>query len=635
MTICALWLRGWRLAALLLPGLVSAQAAKLDTSTALTANSTTLTAVVTPAAGASAIPTGTVNFRSGSISLGSAALNASATATLAIPPYTTGSVTAFYSGDQNFNSSTSAPVVVNSPGSGSAVQAVLVVLTSSANPSNLGQAVTFTALVEPGPTTAPPTGSVQFFNNAVSLGSVALSNLQSTPQAILTTGSLTAGTHTITAAYSGDATFLPASTGISQTVNSLATTLSLAAAGPGGTASVTFGQSVVLTAAIGPATPPAGFNPPSGQITFEDGPLALGTTPLSSGAAALSVATLSAGTHTITAIYGGDTNWAGSRASISVTVAPGATVTTLSLAPGTFGQYQLIAAIAPVPPGTGTPTGRVQFVDTSNNAILAAATLSGGTASVTAAASFSTRPIEAVYSGDPNFQASTSAPLLQIINAAADISSRFAPDEAASIFNVTGLSGDTPASLPLPTSLAGVSVKVTDSAGVSRPAQLYGAFASAGQINFMVPGQTAAGTAALTITLPSGSSVSNLLNIANTAPGIFSIGMNGQGTFAGQVVYAHADGSQTAAGSATPVNLGTATDKVFLVLYGSGIRHAGSVTATVKGVSMPALFAAQGQYPGLDQINLQLPHTLSGSGTVPIVVTADGQPANTVTVTIQ
>jgi uncharacterized protein (TIGR03437 family) len=85
-----------------------------------------------------------------------------------------------------------------------------------------------------------------------------------------------------------------------------------------------------------------------------------------------------------------------------------------------------------------------------------------------------------------------------------------------------------------------------------------------------------------------------------------------------------------------PINLGPAGEQVYLVLYGTGIRHAGAVAASVNGVSLPvAYFGAQSQYPGLDQLNLQVPASLAGAGLVDLVVTVDGQPANTVTFDIE
>jgi len=79
----------------------------------------------------------------------------------------------------------------------------------------------------------------------------------------------------------------------------------------------------------------------------------------------------------------------------------------------------------------------------------------------------------------------------------------------------------------------------------------------------------------------------------------------------------------------------SASDQVFLVLYGTGIRHRSSdaaVTATVNGISVPVQSAAQGTYPGLDQGNLALPR--GATGTLELVIMVDGQKANPITVTI-
>jgi len=82
-----------------------------------------------------------------------------------------------------------------------------------------------------------------------------------------------------------------------------------------------------------------------------------------------------------------------------------------------------------------------------------------------------------------------------------------------------------------------------------------------------------------------------------------------------------------------PILLGTPGQQAYLVLYGTGIRHAGSLTAAINGVNLPlSFFGDQGQYPGLDQINLQVPSILAGSGLVNLVITVGGQAANTVTV---
>jgi len=88
--------------------------------------------------------------------------------------------------------------------------------------------------------------------------------------------------------------------------------------------------------------------------------------------------------------------------------------------------------------------------------------------------------------------------------------------------------------------------------------------------------------------------------------------------------------------AATPVDLGSSGDQIYLELYGTGLRG-GSATATVGGVNVPVIGPVpQGQFIGLDQINLgPLPRTLAGRGEVEIALMVAGQPSNVVTVTIR
>jgi uncharacterized protein (TIGR03437 family) len=166
---------------------------------------------------------------------------------------------------------------------------------------------------------------------------------------------------------------------------------------------------------------------------------------------------------------------------------------------------------------------------------------------------------------------------------------------------------------------------------------LYGAFASDGQVNLMIPGATADGMASVSLTLPGGGVIGTVVSVADTAPAIFTANASGQGLFAGQVLYVHSDGGQTFAGSTTPIALKTAGDQVYLVLYGTGLRHAAALTATLNGANVPVVyFGAQETYPGLDQVNVgPLATSLAGSGNVTLVISAGGQSANPVTVSIQ
>ena len=111
-----------------------------------------------------------------------------------------------------------------------------------------------------------------------------------------------------------------------------------------------------------------------------------------------------------------------------------------------------------------------------------------------------------------------------------------------------------------------------------------------------------------------------------------------------------ADGAQTASpvfqcgaepGSCvtTPVDLGSPTDQVFLLLFGTGIRGRSALDAVkvrIGGVDAEVLYAgAQNEFPGLDQLNVKLPRSLAGRGKVEIALTVDGKSANTLEVNIR
>jgi len=174
----------------LYPSSISVPASSLNPS--IFGQSVTLTAKVHSAAPAS--PTGSVTFKNGATSLGSATLNASGIATLTKTNLPAGSlsITSSYNGDSETAKSTSASLLqtVNQATSTTTVK-------SSLNPSLLGQAVTFTATVTSPTTTA--TGSVIFMDGTNALGTVTLSG----GKANYGTSILTSGPHTITVYTAG------------------------------------------------------------------------------------------------------------------------------------------------------------------------------------------------------------------------------------------------------------------------------------------------------------------------------------------------------------------------------------------------------------------------------------------------
>ena len=194
--------------------------------------------------------------------------------------------------------------------------------------------------------------------------------------------------------------------------------------------------------------------------------------------------------------------------------------------------------------------------------------------------------------------------------------------------------------------LAGGTVTVKDSSGITRSAQVLASAAT--QINFVMPDATAAGTATLTVS-SGGNTVTGTVTVESVVPGLFSANADGKGAAAAIAVLVKSDGSQTsapvfqcgtAAGScaATPLDLGAATDQVVLLLFGTGMRGVKQqATATLGGTPVSVAGpVAQGQYAGLDQVNLgPLPRSLTGRGELVIQLTVDGKAANPVTVSFR
>jgi uncharacterized protein (TIGR03437 family) len=199
----------------------------------------------------------------------------------------------------------------------------------------------------------------------------------------------------------------------------------------------------------------------------------------------------------------------------------------------------------------------------------------------------------------------------------------------------------------LPTSLGDVSATVTDVLGNTSPIPLFAVTPS--QVNAVLPAGLHPGLATIDLTTSSGSKISGSVTVTAVAPSLFTANASGDGAAAGQVTIGHADGSQTfipavatcssSGCSPIPINLGSSTDKAYLALFGTGIRGAGgasAVTATVGNTPCPVTYAgSQKTFFGLDQVDIELPHSLAGSGTVNVVITVAGETANTVTVDIE
>ena len=237
-----------------------------------------------------------------------------------------------------------------------------------------------------------------------------------------------------------------------------------------------------------------------------------------------------------------------------------------------------------------------------------------------------------------------------VVNGATFALSSMAPDSIASVFaaNIASSTISTP-STTLPETIGGVTITVTDANNTSRPAKLY--FVSSGQANFLLPEATAAGRATVAVRKQDGTTATGTIVVTPTAPGLFSANATGQGvgyinavridSAGGQTpltVFVYDQAQQTIV--ASPLSLGSSTDAVYLILAGTGIRGIKAltnVTAQAGGTAVPVTYAAaQGQYPGLDQVNIgPLPRSLAGRGEINFYLTVDGNRSNTVTLNIQ
>lgn len=276
-------------------------------------------------------------------------------------------------------------------------------VTSSINPSYVGQSVTFKATVT-GTTTDKPTGTVTFKSGSTVLGTKTLAS----GTASLSVTSLTLGGHVITAVYGG-ATYFSTSTSpsLTQKVMGKTTTTLAASINPS-----KWDQSVTFTATV---SSPSGT--PTGNVTFTDGGTTLATRSLSSGKATLVISTLAVGSHSIKATYAGTTTYLGSASSaVGHTVSKAGTTTTVvsSLNPSTSGTtVKFTATVKSLT--AGTPTGTVTFKN--NGATLGTATLASGKATFsTSTLTTGTHSITAVYAGNTDYTTSTSAVLKQVVN---------------------------------------------------------------------------------------------------------------------------------------------------------------------------------------------------------------------------
>jgi hypothetical protein len=248
--------------------------------------------------------TGTVTFKDGATNLGTGTLSAGvATFTTSKLHGGSHSITASYGGSGNDVASTSGALTQKVTAATSTTT-----LVSSANPSNFGSGVTFTATIASA-NGGSVMGTVTFKSSGTTIGTGAVNT--TTNKAMFTYPNFTVGNHYITASYGGS-TDDKVSTSAQLTQVVKAATKTAVAGGPN---PATHGAPVTFTATITPAA--AGTV--TGTVTFKSSGITIGTGTVGAGnKATFTYPGFSTGNHYITATYGGSTSY-GTSTSAQIT----------------------------------------------------------------------------------------------------------------------------------------------------------------------------------------------------------------------------------------------------------------------------------------------------------------------------
>ena len=381
-------------------------ALNVATTTVLTASTTaphygdTVTFTATVAGAGAPVTSGVVTFTDGTTQLGSVALNGSGQAQISetMTTVATHSIKAVFGGSANFLGSNSAAL---SEVVARAVPSLQLV--ASTKSFSVGTPVTITLTAAPVTGGVQPTGSANLYLD----GALFTTNKLVSGQATWTLTSLTGGTHTIASQYNGDTHYANLSaSGPKLTVAKLATTNTLTSP----SAVAVFGSTVSFASTIS-STDSAIVA--TGNVVFTIDGVAQPAVAVSAGVATVSTNSLTVGSHSVSASYGGDTNFLSSASSpLSVSIAKvtsvvSSTPSATSVAAG--GGATVTTTVAPAAnavqaSGTitfavdGTSVGTVAL--TNGQASWAISALVSGAHSVTAS-----------YSGDTNFLAGNAAPV--------------------------------------------------------------------------------------------------------------------------------------------------------------------------------------------------------------------------------
>jgi hypothetical protein len=373
----------------------------------------TFSGMVSVLAPGSGMPSGKLTFYDGTNVLGTSSLtNGQANLASAGLWVTTHSITAVYNGDTNYQAGSCGSPLLQTVAPSLVPINTTSTISSSQNPTIFGQAVTFTATVNPSLAGAgTPSGTVTFLDGATILGSRTLNS----GIAVITGSSLAIGSHSITAFYNGDSSFNTSTSPVlAQSVRQTTTSTAVSSSS---NPSVS-GQSVTFTATVNASAPGSGT--PTGTVTFRDGTNTLGQGSLSSGQATFTTASLPVASHSITAFYSGDLDFiTNASGPLTQTVHKAGSTTSLdsSLNPSLSGDPVIFSVtVMAVAPASGIPSGLVILKEGTNS--LATNALSAGQVTFTnATLSVGTHSLFIAYGGDNSFNPSSSAILAQTVSA--------------------------------------------------------------------------------------------------------------------------------------------------------------------------------------------------------------------------
>ena len=364
--------------------------------------SVTLTATVTPTATYASVPTGTITFQDGSATLGTAVtLDATGKATYTSTTLTpeTHSLTAVYSGDTTYPTGDAAQSLVVT-----GLTASVKVTPASASITTAKSLSVTVAVTGSG---ATPTGTITLTSGGYTSSAATLSGGSAT--VVIPANSLSAGTDTLSASYSGDANYGPATGSATETVT-IPLTPSITVTPASNTVNTAASLSVTVKVAGSSGTTP------TGTVTLSGGGYTSAAVTLVNGSATIVIPanSLTVGNDTLTASYSGDANYASASgstpASSPVTVTPGLIAATVTASPATSTMDTGSTLSVPVTvTGAGvTPTGTVTL--SGGGYTSAAATLVNGSYTFTIPSnslSAGADTLTATYSGNSVYLAGT------------------------------------------------------------------------------------------------------------------------------------------------------------------------------------------------------------------------------------